>query len=535
MVYTKRGYQRYSHCEAMVSPTLLTSKWKEHAQAANQRLEGLFRDYPIGLTALLIFLFFAYHAWYLTQRQVWHDELATYYVVRTFSWASICEALRLTVDAQPPTYHFFQIPILAILGDDPKNLRWLSLFAATATLGAASIWLRRTTGAIGAFVGVAILASSELTYYAVEARPYAPLIAAVAMALASRRLAWRVGWLALAICLHYYAVFIPLLFALSERRWRDRAAYALALLPLLITVPAMPPPSAMDMGGPYAPTLMSLLIALPALAGGSRYVLLLLLLAAFWWAPSRWRERVGGDRLAWALVAMVPICWLMGEWFVGVFFRRYAVISLLGLAGLMAWLVNRMPQRALVAMVVAVGSVAGAIVSGPLKRWDAQATAQLVDRQIRSASAPVVMGQSTFLEVHHYLPLAQRPQFHRLSIHRPSFTTDYAYRPKADALYSEMIGKYAGFVPVGLDDWVNGHSSFVVLATSEEKDWVLKACRQRGATITPGAHDANYRLYTVRLPEGHEPLQAARDPLSWRGVATPQNAVARPAVRALAN
>jgi hypothetical protein len=490
------------------------SRYEVKAKEWNCRLEQLFARRSQYFIALLIVGFFAIEAWSLPHRRVWHDELATYYVVRTLSWAGICEALSLTVDAQPPTYHFLQIPLLTFLGDDPKNLRWFSLIAATTTLLAAAVWLRRISGAVGAFVGIATLASSELTYYAVEARPYAPLTASVAIALASRRLAWRVAWLSLAVCLHYYAVFIPVLFAISEPLWRRRMAYAFAFLPLIITLPAMPSPRTLDMGGLYSPSLASLVGALPALAGGARYAVLALLVACLLWTPRRLHERLRiGDwnrnLAAWTLVAMVPICWLMGEWFAGIFFRRYAVISLLGLAGLLAWMVHRMAHRALVATAFAAISLVAAIASGPIKRWDAESTARLVDHQIRSSSLPVVMGQPAFLDVHHFLPAPQRRQFHRVSVGRPSFTTGYASRPSHEAVYSEMIGKYAGFTPIGLDDWISRHSSFFVLAVSEENDWVLRACRQRGARIAAGANDGNYRLYSVHFPPRPAPLQVA--------------------------
>src|ERR1700754_3401913 len=80
-------------------------------RGANLRLELFIQTHAHSALGLLILFFFVYHALSIYPRHVWYDELTTYYLTRTFSWASIIKALRLTVDAQPPTYHAMQIPV----------------------------------------------------------------------------------------------------------------------------------------------------------------------------------------------------------------------------------------------------------------------------------------------------------------------------------------------------------------------------------------------------------------------------------------
>ena len=416
------------------------------------------------------------------------------------SWSSICEALRLTADAQPPTYHFLQIPVL-LLGDDPRNLRWLTLLASCVSMVATFVWLRRTTSAAAAIAGVAMLAGSELGYYATEARPYALLIAAVSLALACRGLAWRVVWLAVAVSVHYYAFFLPLALAFTESSWRRRAYYALALSPLAITLPAMQPTHVLALGGLFSATLGSLLGTVPTLAGGSLYAVeAVLLVAAACLAPRQWRDWFPRDWTLWALIAMVPVCWLMGRFVTGIYFSRYAIVSLLGVAGLVAWLMDRLPHRALVSVAFSFLVLGGRLTFKPNARWDGRPTAGLVDHALaRAGDQPVVMGQFVYLDVFYHLSSAHRQQFHRLTVNRPSFTTEYAYQRGQTDAYSEMIGKYAGFTPQGADDWLKHHSSFTVVAL-DQADWILALCRQRGGTITQISHGQMPDLYAVQMP-----------------------------------
>ena len=474
------------------------------------RLEAWMDQYRYGLVALIVVAFVAFRVPSVYGRPVWYDELATYYLVRTFSWSSICDALRLTADAQPPTYHFLQIPVLLLLGDDPRNLRWLTLLASCVSMVATFVWLRRTTSVAAAMAGVAMLAGSELGYYATEARPYALLIAAVSLALACRGLAWRVVWLAVAVSLHYYAFFLPLALAFTESSWRRRATYALALCPLAITLPAMQPTHVLALGGLFSASLSSLFQTIPALAGGSLYALEgVLFVAAACLAPRQWRDWFPRDWTLWALIAMLPICWLMGRLVTGVFFSRYAIVSLLGLAGLVAWFMDRLPHRAPLSVAFSLLVLGGSLSLEPGARailrlgsgaeWDGRPTASLVDHALSTADQPVVMGQFVYLDVFYHLSPENRPQFHRLTVNRPSFTTEYAYQPGQTDAYSEMIGKYAGFTPKGADDWLKTHSSFTVVAL-DQADWILALCRQRGGTITRISHGQMPALYAVQMP-----------------------------------
>jgi len=499
----------------MTSPTQLRaqvhSSTEVHARQKSRsegianlslRLEMWAEKYAEWLIGLTLLVFFAFRSLSIYVRHIWYDELATYYVARTFSWAGVSEALRLTADAQPPLYHLLQMPVLYLLGDSPHSLRWLTLFAGCVTLAATFVWLRRTTSAVAAIAGVVMLATSKLSYYSLEARPYALLLATTAMALASRGLAWRVTWLAVAVSLHYYALFVPLILALAERGWRRRLAYSLALSPLLITMRDMHPPQLASAGDAFAPNLYNLVSAIPIMAGASRWAWLALgLIAAIAWLRGTWIYRRGDLRTCWLLLTMVPICWLIGEFVTGIFFYRYGLLALLGLAGLAAGAIDRVPYRAIVAAGTSLICLVALLLTARVyDTWDPRPTARAVDREIAKSQLPVVMGSYLFLDVHHYLSAKGRSHFYRLTAQRPTFSTEYAYQPGVYDRWSEMIGKYAGFTPVGVTDWLEKHSTFLVLA-SDPQDWILKTCRQRGAQIAPIGNIESYRLYAVRVPK----------------------------------
>lgn len=130
-----------------------------------------------------------------------------------------------------------------------------------------------------------------------------------------------------------------------------------------------------------------------------------------------------------------------------------------------------------------------------------RALAQQVDETIAFSERPVVMGDLHYLELHHYVQDTSRGQFVRLTPRHPSFTTEYAHRqdPGEYWRWSEMIGRYAGFTPVGLDEWVGRHATFTVLAANE-RDWILEACRKRGAVIEAARNgDPEFRFFEVRM------------------------------------
>lgn len=462
--------------------------------AWNERVESLLDRHDGRLLTLAIALFVAFRGLFVYQKPVWFDELVTYYVTRTFSWREMFQAVRLAVDAQPPTYHLLQTPALLLLGDDPRELRWLTLLASAAALAATFVWLRRSTGPAAALAATAMLMGSKLSFYALEARPYALLVASASLALACRGLGWRIVWLAVGVSLHYYGAFIPLAFVFAEENWRRRAALLLALSPLLVTIPAMHSFSLLAGGSLFTPVAISLLTTVPVLAGRSRYVLaVLFVLGMAWWLGCRKRPWPIGDRISWALIALAPLSWLACYWFTGIFVARYAIVSLLGLAGLVAWLVHRLPHRGLVSAAVSLGCMGASFSTVNFTdTWDARPTAHLVHQSINAFHLPVVMGKYTSLDVHYHLSPGNRRDFHWLSFQPPG-------RISWSMTAAPVISQYAGMSLYSWEDWVAKHSAFVVVADAEA-NWILAACRKRGATISVVSRNATHQLYLVRLP-----------------------------------
>lgn len=450
--------------------------------------------YAIRWLGLLVVSFFGWRAYHVYRKPVWFDELVTYYVTRTYSWPEMVRAVQSAVDAQPPTYHFLQMPALLLLGDDPRALRWVTLLASSAALGAVFVWLRRTTSGAAALAGVAMLTGSKLSHYALEARPYALLFSAAAAALACRRLAWRIVWLAVAVSLHYYGVFLPLAFAFAENTWRRRAAYALAFAPLALTIPAMHSFSLLAASSLFAPTVTGLLTTLPVLAGRSRYYVAVLVAGGIvWWLRGSPRAWPIGDRISWALIALTPVIWFASHEFTGIYLVRYSIVSLLGMAGLIAWLVHRLPYRSLVSAVFSLACLGASLSTANFSdAWDARPTARLVDQTIAGSRLPVVMGDHRYLEVHYYLRPEHRSSFQRVAPRRAS-------NASWDALAASSTGRYAGYTSVTVQQWLARRTPFFVAADNEE-DWLLVACRQQGAVASPAGQSDTHRLYQVYWP-----------------------------------
>lgn len=455
--------------------------------ALNLRVESFLEGNAGRLLAAGIALFVGTRGFFLYAKPAWFDELITYYVTRTYSWSEMFQAVKLAVDAQPPTYHFLQAPALLLLGDDPRELRWVTLLAAGVALAATFVWLRRSTGAPAALAGVAMLTSTTLSYYALEARPYALLVGATSLALASRGLGWRIFWLTVVVSLHYFGAFVPLALAATESNWRRSAAILPALTPLGLTIPAAwHSAESLSAGPDYIPRVIQLFTTLPLLAEWSLYVLAaLLLLSLIRWRGTDQPAKPSFDARIWAMIAIAPLCWAACYLFTDIFVSRYAIVSILGLAGLVAGLVHWLPYRGLVSAGVCVACLAASGASNLARSWDARPTAHLVDASIAASPLPVVMGSHEYLDVFHYLEPGHRKAFHRLT--SQSSRTDAA------------LGKHAGF-PVRLGEpWLAEHSTFLVLA-KDEGDWILEACQQRGATLRSVSSNASYRLYRVRMP-----------------------------------
>ncbi|MBN1953734.1 MAG: glycosyltransferase family 39 protein [Anaerolineae bacterium] len=212
----------------------------------------------IGLLGLLLFAF-ALRLYRLDAQSIWWDEAISIHLAH-------CSAAEIVADRagnlHPPLYFFLLKGWVALAGDAPFSVRFLSACSSLPLIPALYAFGRRWTNRRAGFLAALLAALSPLYLaYAQEARVYALLpLAGLALLAVAWRLAetgaaptlWR-HWLALlaaealALGLHYMALFVVATIVaglfIRLRRRSDRlrllavqGLVLLALLPWLLVV-----------------------------------------------------------------------------------------------------------------------------------------------------------------------------------------------------------------------------------------------------------------------------------------------------------
>lgn len=157
-------------------------------------------------------------------RPFWTDEIFTVGVTSLPSVAEILAALEDATDSNPLLYFLIERFFRSFTADPHIGFRLASCLGYAAMSLALFIFVRRRSGAIGGAVAAALcLATPLYSRYAIEARPYALVLASVAWAMVMWQLLER-RWaaiafgffLTLATAVHYYAVLALIPFGLAE-------------------------------------------------------------------------------------------------------------------------------------------------------------------------------------------------------------------------------------------------------------------------------------------------------------------------------
>jgi mannosyltransferase len=181
--------------------------------------------------------------WAIAHQGLWYDESVTAWLVRG-SPSQILATVPRT-ESTPPLYYLIAWAWTRLFGDSEWGLRSLSAIAGAATVpvtfaAARALATRRVGLAAAALVAVNPL----LVWYSQEARVYSLFVLASAVSLwllarvrarptAVRLAAWSAA-AAVALCVHYFAVFVVVpeaIWLLADRRARLRLRLAAAALP----------------------------------------------------------------------------------------------------------------------------------------------------------------------------------------------------------------------------------------------------------------------------------------------------------------
>jgi len=332
--------------------------------------------------------------WLAKYKLMWDDEFFTLYLARG-GWHSLMAGLATGADQHPPPFYYLTYGIFRTLGMSHITLRLPAIVGFWILCVCLYEIVRRLTIPMWGVVAMLLPLSTQIYYYATEARGYGLVAGFSAMAMLAwievtepRRRAVFLPMLAIslawAVSSHYYAVLILISLAAGELM-RTRAlgridvpvwiAFAFTFLPIVIFLPTIRSarqysahfwavPSWSDALSFYSTKLG--LAAVP-LIGFLAAGLLFGFGTRGWRAMNSMRNHYPKDRLhesttlpqwqatALFLLAGTPVtAMFVAKFATHAFSPRYAICSIVGIATLATYLVSRVAPRALTAMVAAV-------------------------------------------------------------------------------------------------------------------------------------------------------------------------------------
>jgi hypothetical protein len=471
----------------------------------------------------------------------WFDEFFTLTIAGQASVPEMWNELRRGFDTQPPLFYLIERAALLVPVKKEIALRLPSILAFPCILACVFVFARKRLGeVIACLCALLVLATCLFHTYLVDARPYNMTVGCIALAMVcyQRLPSWK--WtvlfglsLVLAESLHYYSVFVMAPFGIAEAvmllktrkvRWPVWLAMVCGTLPLLVSLPYLL--KSKTFYGPHY-------FARPELArvkdyyGGFFYIqrelgmaLLVVSLISIVWALPRRNDRPGEEQdaalplvegaLLLGLNLLPLIIYVMARITHGGLGDRYTLATAIGLILGMAWVLARLPGRAIA--LFAVGSVAilgiremrfwqhGAI--DPLTRNDSYASSHgelaEIQKLVQSGGhlgLPVVFDQEVlYPQIVYY----GSPDWTRRVVFLTDEAKEFAFDGNDTAV--KIMNSFRDFFPVRLADYgefTTIHAEFVLYA--EPVGWMLAALQREGATAQVLGVDGWRRLYLVRM------------------------------------
>jgi hypothetical protein len=457
----------------------------------------------LALLGLVVFYFLVTAV--MSMRQLWHDELFTYYIAQAPSLSRLWEELHL--DLNPPLLYLATRASMAVLGDHPYAVRFPSILAFLAGSLCLYVWVARRLRPSYGLLAMLAFWSTPFFYYSSEARPYGLVIGFFGMALLAyqnaiqpARRASSVVLLALAVSgmmfSHLFAVFYLAPFGLAElvrlyrRRKPDVGVWAALLVPAFfpfIYLPLVARFQSSVFPESFQASLHRIWTFYIVTLKPEGPLLLLALFAALLIAFRRERpelsQRAMPDLLDIAFIAgalAIPVVInlvLMRTH--GAFFDRYGGPAAFGLALIVVFLIAAYTNISRLAAIAA-----GCVLLLYIPLENVLSTgAQLLHRHSVSATAPidavepdlplVAASGLTFLEMDKYASPATVARLHYLT--DTQLAIQYAH-----ATIFEGFPLLKGYFPIraGVDpfhEFILQHPKFLVLGTpGYPEDWLLR-------------------------------------------------------------
>jgi 4-amino-4-deoxy-L-arabinose transferase-like glycosyltransferase len=315
------------------------------------------------LCAILISLFFlATNIHIASKRLLWFDELSTLRIAKLPDLATLWQVqTSFRADSAPIVYHLLVRLFFQLTGHAEITVRLLSALAMTAAILVVFDCARRLTNGVCGLIAVCVLASSFLTHYGYEGRPYAPVVLFTAIALwlwlnteDSKPAAVAFGVVIfLLIEMHFNAVLALVPFGAWElfrwRPWRWPSSKFVAGVAGMfgavgLSVVQMRQSAGWSGTSWCAPTAHALMVIWPSMFPVGLIVLavmgILLCLARTGLKPMG-----DAERLCWFFLTIPFVGYILAEAVTNAFYDRYLIAILPGVAVGFACLVSRCLNR----------------------------------------------------------------------------------------------------------------------------------------------------------------------------------------------
>jgi hypothetical protein len=471
--------------------------------------------------------------------QLSFDEILTQIVASQPGLKGIWAALSKAVDGQAPAHYVIERTAMGLVSNVHVALRIPPILATACILVFLFVYLRRRSGGWVAFLcAFLILSTSVFRYFADVARPYTMFLACFAFALVCYQRLPSLLWtallalsLALAQCLHYYAIFVLVPFGLAECvhllkdrrfRWQAWAALGTGALPLAFIWPLL---SAMKnyFGAHYwtffGPTDIvkvygSLLWTTTATGVGVAAICIVGVIA-----PSIWPELTdsaasenNGDDLAEAFLAvgflLLPfVVFVITKLMHGGMLDRYAIAVLLGVPLALGRIFSRANAKAVALYAIFLFAAVGLT---EISFWRSvhamppRPIAPPVEKLVASAGHPdllvVVSNGLAFLPLVYYAAPEWKHRF--VYLYDPEKALRYVGTDNVDKVDRNLLGYFPLEIP-NYDEFVRAHPTFLLYKEEPTAfDWLPSHLEHVGATLQTVVKDQTRTVYLVTMRPG---------------------------------
>jgi len=499
---------------------------------------------PLLFLSLIAYVFFKGLA-QATTSVVTGDETFTLALAREPGTAALWHALMRGADGQPPLFYLLERLFLHVSSNPQVALRLPSILAFCCVLTCVFFFVKKRASPGQALMcNLLLLNSSLYLIFAGQARPYSLVAAGVAFAMVCYQRAPKPLWtvllfvsLALAVSLHYYAIFALGAFITGEAIYcwatrRVRIGVWVAIfaggLPLFLCWPLLRAQKQIFAQHFWAqPTLSGALLSystfflLPAFLGlGFVVVLGIALITAEQWPLFCKRETaVEPDCTAHetALILtmlLIPIV-LAAVAFIahGAFLDRYVIWTTVGIVVGVGYLLPRLSGAALAAMALFLATVTSGQEVRALHSLQLQArkASEAPDAHLQSLlhsagheNLPVVLW-SAYFDICYYASYGTAERL--VTVTDTSGAVDYLGTDTLEKLASAM-GSYGSCRLFDFGTFAAAHEEFLLYSTDFSVrqgttgfyDWWIFKLLHDHYTLELVAAEGNARLYLVRAP-----------------------------------